>query len=501
MRWLVLVLVLLALFFQLGARGLNEPDEGRYAEAAREMAASGDWLTPRINGFTHLSKPPLTYWSIAASLKLFGVNETTARLPSALAALGALLALYLMVRGAADEHAALWSVVILTTSAMFFLIARLVTADMVLCCWVTWSVWAIWRRSNWLFVFLALGVLTKGPVAVVLPLFAFIGLRPPLREFRWVIGLPVFLALSASWFVALALQNPELWRYFFVREIFQRVATGEHGRSQPWWFLIVVTLGGFLPWSFTLFTRRPLDATTRMFAAWAVLGVLLFSLSQSKLPTYALPLMPPLAALAAMTPPRRWHNALVSVSLVAALLLLTHYLRTRCGLATSWVIAINVVAVIGALAALFYRHAAVVTFLAVVLAVIALLPGIERQLRHNTSMKPLAERVRREDPLGKALVVGHRCLPTTFLFYLQRPVRAYNPGATNRVAVFEFHHPAPGSPLLVTDLAAYRAMLATTQRVFCVASADATETMREETGVAWRELERAGYTVLLSNQP
>jgi 4-amino-4-deoxy-L-arabinose transferase-like glycosyltransferase len=500
MRWLVLAVVLLALFFQLGARALNEPDEGRYSEAAREMAASGDWLTPRINGFPHLSKPPLTYWSIAASLKLFGVNETAARLPSALAALGALLALYLMVRGIAGEPAALWAVLMLAASAMFFLIARLVTADMLLCCWVTWSVWAIWRRSNWLFVFLALGVLTKGPVAVVLPLFAFIGLRPPLREFRWAIGLPVFLALSASWFVALALQNPELWRYFFVREIFQRVATGEHGRSQPWWFLIVVTLGGFLPWTPLLF-RRNNTGTRRMFIAWAGLGLLLFSLSQSKLPTYALPLMPALAALAAMSPPSRWQKVLTAVCLAGALFGVAYYLQTRCGLSKSGAFVLQTLAILGASLALFSRLAAAGVFLAGVLATVVLLPGVERQLRHNTSMKPLAEHVRREDPHGKALVVGHRCLPPTFLFYLQRPVWAYNPGATNRVAVFEFHHPTPGTPRLVTDLAAYRAMLATTQRVFCVASVDAAERMQDETGVVWHKLERAGYAVLLSNQP
>src|SRR2546426_437868 len=87
-RVLVAALAVFVLFFQLGTRGLNEPDEGRYSEVSREMVASGDWLVPRFNGVEHLSKPPVTYWLVAASLKTFGVNEWAARLPAALAALG-----------------------------------------------------------------------------------------------------------------------------------------------------------------------------------------------------------------------------------------------------------------------------------------------------------------------------------------------------------------------------------------------------------------------------
>jgi len=513
-RWFVLAVVLFALFFQLGRRALNEPDEGRYSEVGREMMASGDWLTPRVNGILHLSKPPFTYWCIGASLRVFGVNEFAARLPATLAALGTLLALYLLVRGASDETTALWAVLMLTSSALFFLIARLITADMLLTCWVTWSVWAIWRRSNWLFVFLALGMLTKGPVAVVLPVFAMIGLRPRLREFRWVPGLLLFLAVSASWFVVMAIRRPELWHYFFVREIFQRVATAEHGRSQPWWFLIVVLLGAALPWTPLIFGRNKVgtkpDPMRWMFIAWAALGLLLFSLSQSKLPTYVLPLMPPVIALAAMAPPRRWLNALGALALALALYGLTYYLRTRCGLSPTGTLALNALAITGALAALaaailgrdaLYRGISVAVFLGAVCAVVALLPTMEQRLRHNTSTKFFADRIHREDPQGKALVVCHECLPPTLPFYMRQSVWSYNPRVTTNCPVFEFQHPAPGTPFIVSDAAAYRAMLAGTQRVFCVASETVLERMRAETGVVWHELERAGQGVLLSNQP
>lgn len=525
-RFLVLALALVTIFFQLGTRALNEPDEGRYAEVGREMMDSGDWLMPRLNGIPHLSKPPLTYWCVAACLRVFGVNEFAARLPAALAALGTLLALYLMVRRAADELTALWAVVMLTSSAMFFLIARLITADMLLTCWVTWSVWALWRWYHsdnrswrtivWFYVFLGLGMLTKGPVAVALPLFALVGLRwrdPSLRlrQMHWIKGILTLLAICAPWFVALALQNPELWEYFLVREVFQRVATGEHGRSKEWWFFIPILFGSALPWTLLVFGRLKLTAGTRMFAAWAILGLVLFSISQSKLPTYILPLMPPLAALAAMAQPRRWLNALTAVALAAALILVAYYLRSRCGLPEQWVITLNVMAIGGALAALvaalanrtaLFRGIAVGTFLATVCAAVALIPLIERQLRHNTSVKFLAERIRREDPHRKSLIVCHVWLPRGLPFYLQDRVWWYYPQASQtRGKVFELDHPAPGTPFVVTDATRYREMLTGAKRVFCIATTGDAEKMPELTGMTWHTLERTGQGVLLSNQP
>ncbi|MCX7886916.1 MAG: glycosyltransferase family 39 protein [Verrucomicrobiae bacterium] len=504
-RWwtplLVWSIVLLAVFFQLGKRALNEPDEGRYAEIGREMLATGDWLTPRLNGIPHLSKPPLTYWCVAASLGLFGINEFAARLPSALAAIGTLTALYAMVRSASNQRSALWAVVMLTTSGMFFLTARLITADMLLTCWVCWSVWTLWQGSNWLFVFLALGFLTKGPGALLLPLFAGIGLRPRLKQFHWGRGILVFTAITAPWFVAVTIQNPGLWHYFVVREIFQRVATTEHGRVEPWWFLILATLGGFLPWTFVAVGQLPRAGAARMFGTWLGLGLAFFTLSQSKLPTYALPLMPAMAALAATAPPRPWHRPATAIALVVALGLALYYLRTRCDFPAASAIALATIAGCGAICTLVRIEAAAITFLVVVLGVISALPKIERQLRHNTSAKFFAERILREDPQRQALVICHVTFPRGLPFYLQSPVWWYNPAATNRAGVFEFDHPAPGAPFVVTDHTCYLQMLTGTQRVFCIARADAAQTIKSLTGMTWHELERTGKGVLLSNKP
>src|SRR5208283_1651544 len=139
-------------------------------------------------------KPPLTYWLIGLSIRAFGANEWAARLPSALGALGTLLAAYLLARSAYGERAGLWAVAVLLSSALFFGMARLITTDMLLTCFVAWSVWSLWRwaasedrgwrKILWFYVFLGLGMITKGPVAVMLPLFALAGLRwrnPTLR--------------------------------------------------------------------------------------------------------------------------------------------------------------------------------------------------------------------------------------------------------------------------------------------------------------------------------
>jgi len=262
-RLLLSLLVILALFYSLGGRGLNEPDEGRFAEVGREMAATGDWLTPKLNGVPHLSKPPLTYWLIGLSIRTFGATEFAARLPAALAALATLIALYLLVRSAVGEEPGLLSVLVLLSSPLFFVIARLVNTDMLLTCFVTWSVWSLWRwydsaehswyRILWFYVFLGLGLLTKGPVAVVLPLMALAGLRwgnpnLTLRKMHWARGALVVLVITTPWFIAVAGTNVEIWKYFLGREMVGRVVSSVHRREEPWWYFIPVIAGGMLFW-------------------------------------------------------------------------------------------------------------------------------------------------------------------------------------------------------------------------------------------------------------
>lgn len=300
------------LFAFLGTRGLNEPDEGRYAEIAREMAQSGDWLVPTLNGFEHFQKPPLIYWLTALSIRVFGANEWSARLPSALAALGTIWLTYLIALRLCSGTVARNAALILVSSLEFFALARLLTPDMTLTFWITAALAAFVHRRHWLFfVAMGLGFLTKGPMAVVVPLSAALAWQitsrgtAEIRHLPWGRGTLVVLGVGLSWFIMLSLQSPELLSYFWKYELVQRFASRTHGRSQPWWFFLPVITLALLPWTFFLvkplrtFWHRWQTGTVSppqaLLAGWVVLPFVILTCSGSKLVTYVLPLLPALA--------------------------------------------------------------------------------------------------------------------------------------------------------------------------------------------------------------
>jgi hypothetical protein len=202
------VLAVVALTAWLGSRGLNEPDETRYAEIAREMVTSGEWLMPHLNGIPHVQKPPMVYWLTAVSLKLLGPNEWAARLPSMLGAL-ATLWLTAFIAGSLFGGRARWNAtIILLSSLEFYLLARTLTPDMVMTFWITLAIAAVvqharcqdHKRWQWLFfIAMGLGFLTKGPMALVIPMSAAVCLAvasrrgPDRLRINWIAGVPVTL--------------------------------------------------------------------------------------------------------------------------------------------------------------------------------------------------------------------------------------------------------------------------------------------------------------------
>ncbi|HUI08421.1 MAG TPA: glycosyltransferase family 39 protein [Verrucomicrobiae bacterium] len=547
-RWVVFGLALLAVLFQLGARGLNEPDEGRYAEVGREMAVSGDWLVPRWDGLEHLSKPPVTYWAVAASLKLFGVNEFAARLPAALAALGTLLAVYLLARNAWGERAALWAVLVLLTSLEFFVAARLITTDMILTCFVTWSVWSFWNwytstdrrwsRLGWLYVWLGLAMVTKGPVGVVLPLFALLAVRwrnprLRLRQMRWGRGAVVFLLIAAPWFVTLAWREPRLWHYFIVREVFERVATGRLGRNKEWWYFLPVMMAGMWPWTPLLLTlRRWREGTliqrdfVRLCMGWAGLGLVLFTLSNSKLPTYVLPLYAPLAMLLgsviarakdhddghAAAGTRRYGLALI-VSQLAVVVLAATIGHAECQLpwrAAGGLLGVTVVGGVTCAVLLARGRCATaaiafaMTALAVLLACVMVTRPVERSLGAQTTAKFFGECVRREDPGNKSPVVLYNATLCGLPYYLERPVRLcpFHAPDKNREQelVVDFRGGPPAESVALKE-SQFRQLFAGPRRVFGVTAIRQVDQLRATWGQKLYLLERAGRWVLFSNQP
>ncbi len=144
-KWGLPALTLLTFFLLLGSRALNEPDEGRYSEVAREMIETGDWLVPHLWYLPHLDKPPMTYWLVAASLEVFGRNEWAARLPIALAGISGVWAAFLLGRSLGGRRAGLWSALILQSSLLYFVMARMLTTDIFLAQFVAWAVYLFWR--------------------------------------------------------------------------------------------------------------------------------------------------------------------------------------------------------------------------------------------------------------------------------------------------------------------------------------------------------------------
>ncbi|HTP95288.1 MAG TPA: glycosyltransferase family 39 protein [Burkholderiales bacterium] len=327
-RFLLLLLLISALiwFSNLEYRKLVRPDEGRYSEIPREMVASGDWLTPRLNGFKYFEKPPLQYWATAAAYTAFGEHHWTARLWPALTGLLGVLAVYLCGVRVFGADAGLYAALTLASSLLYAMIAHVNTLDMGLTFFMTAALAgfllaqrpgasAADNRNAMLVAWAATAgaIMSKGLIGVVLPA-AVVAIYmlvqrdfALLRRLHFGKGIGVLLLLTAPWFVAVSLANPEFPQFFFVHEHFERFLTSVHRRDQPWWYFVPILLGGVLPWTVTMadaFVRAlrpqpgPAFQPQRFLLIWVAFIYLFFSVSSSKLPSYILPMFPALALLA-----------------------------------------------------------------------------------------------------------------------------------------------------------------------------------------------------------
>lgn len=331
------LLILLAAFVLLLSldgmwdRKLANPDEGRYSEIAREMALSGDFVTPRLNGLKYFEKPPLQYWATAISMSLFGVNEFAARLYTVLCGLGCLLLVAYTGRRLFDAQTGIIAALILLSAPYFAALSEVVTLDMGLTFWMTLSFCAFaiaqseeggWSdassRRRWMLVAwagMAGAVLSKGLVGIVFPaagVFLYCAVHRDLsllRKLEWLRGLAVFFVFAAPWFVLVSMRNPEFPQFFFVHEHFQRFLTPAHRRVEVWWYFFPILLVGFLPWLVAFLPacmagwRHP-GATgafrpLRFFLLSSAFVLIFFSKSSSKLPAYILPIFPILAVVLA----------------------------------------------------------------------------------------------------------------------------------------------------------------------------------------------------------
>ena len=340
--WALVFFCCLVVFQNLGAAHLFEPDEGRNAERARELLLLDNWAIPHENFLPALDKPIFFYWLIASAYKLFGISEWSARLPSALAALGCVFLVYRFVRDRWGGWQARWSVLILLTNIVFFLYSRIVIFDLTLTFFTTLALIEFYqaletddqgsRRRHVILMAIALGLATlvKGPIGAALPAmiiffhvlllrgWSFLSLRVLLT------AAIVFCAVVVPWAWWTETRHAGYLRYFIWEENFLRFFTPHFQRTEPWYYFLVVIACGFFPWSFFLpFVlkdqwKKPLAKIDIFLILWIAVPLLVFSASKSKLPHYILPIFPALSILTAqiikaisedMASKRRWSLA------------------------------------------------------------------------------------------------------------------------------------------------------------------------------------------------
>jgi 4-amino-4-deoxy-L-arabinose transferase-like glycosyltransferase len=327
-RTLLLLALFAAVWFgPLDTPRLFEPDEGRYGEIPREMVASGDWVTPRLYAIKYFEKPPLQYWATAAALHAFGDQAWAVRLWPCLTGLLGLAMSYLLACLIYDRGTAWLAAIIQGSALLYFALARFATLDMGLCCMLQLAMSALVllvhrapgaapvgsRAPLLLGLGIALAVLSKGLIGIVIPvavaalyLLWMRDWRLPWRAQPWWSLLALAL-IAAPWFVLVSRRNPEFPHFFFIHEHFERCLTRVHERYQPVWFFAPVLAAGFLPWSTLLpdalragwQAARSGNRASAMLLAWAVVVFVFFSVSQSKLMPYILPMFPALALLTA----------------------------------------------------------------------------------------------------------------------------------------------------------------------------------------------------------
>jgi 4-amino-4-deoxy-L-arabinose transferase-like glycosyltransferase len=334
----------------LGARDLAKTDEGRYAEIPREMVASGDWLTPRLDGLKYFEKPALQYWATAIAYSAFGLSEWSSRLWTGLTALLGVFVIGLTATRLYGAQCGALASAVLASSLLYLLMGHVDTLDMGLTFFMTAGlcatllarasadVRATRRLMLTAWAAFAAAVLSKGLIGIVLPGAVLVVYLAATRD--WLLvkriealrGPLLFLVIAAPWFVAVSLVNPGFAHFFFIHEHFERFLTTSHHREGPWWYFVPILALGILPWLSWLpqalwhglregavgESRAPF-AAGRLLVIWIAFIFVFFSASGSKLPSYILPIFPALALLiarsieATSTQALRLHAAFVAL--------------------------------------------------------------------------------------------------------------------------------------------------------------------------------------------
>jgi 4-amino-4-deoxy-L-arabinose transferase-like glycosyltransferase len=343
----IVMAVLIASFiggslFVLNVRTLIQPDEGRYAETAREMLVTGDWVTTRLNGIKYFEKPPLHTWMSALSFGLFGIGEWQARLWNGLCGILSVLLVGYTGRKVFSGLVGWYASLVLASMLFWTAGSQFNSLDLAVAATMAISLCALLiaqtdgatltQQHSWMLVCwgaMGLSVLTKGLIGIVLPggvLVLYLlssGDRKIWSKLFPMSGLSVFFLITLPWFVLVGLRNPEQPNFFFVHEHWDRFFLKKHHREGPWYYFLLLLLPASLPWlaslPASLWAARKNRAVQFqpcwMLMLWVVFILVFFSSSSSKLPGYMLPVFPALALLVGSYMTRASRKAAMSVTL------------------------------------------------------------------------------------------------------------------------------------------------------------------------------------------
>lgn len=319
---LILGVAGILMFTFLGTHPLLDPDEPVYAETAREMLQFQDFISPRIYGDFWYDKPPMYYWLVAAAFKIFGFGEFAVRFPSALLAVSGAVLVYLAGRKLFNERAGLLAALVLATSLEYFYLGNAAVTDMTLTFFLTAALLAFLHQKYYLlYGCTALAVVTKGPVAlffcgVIISLYLLAtGSLNRIKTMKVVSGSAVFALIALPWYAVIySLHGMAFIDTFLGFHNVTRFLQPEHASGAVWYYYIPVLILGFFPWSsllvqtfFTAIKEKGEYRNSCIFLViWAAVVFLFFSLSQTKLVSYILPMYPPLALLTGYYFDRVW---------------------------------------------------------------------------------------------------------------------------------------------------------------------------------------------------
>jgi 4-amino-4-deoxy-L-arabinose transferase-like glycosyltransferase len=471
--WILFFAFAAVLLWTLGVRTLVPSDEGRYAEMAREMAASGDWITTRLNGIKYFEKPPLQTWMNALTFSVFGLGDWQARLWTGLCAIfGVVLTGFAGTR-VFGARIGFYAALVLGSMLYWVLGGQVNSLDMGVSGMMTLSLCALLvaqrdqaspaERRNWMLACwagMALSMLAKGLIGVVLPGGVLVVYMVCARDWKiWTRlhlgkGLLLFFAIAAPWFVLVGLKNPEQPHFFFIHEHFERFMLKEHHREGPWYEFFVLLAIGSMPWlgvlaqSLIQGARRKADVPATTFRprllllVWVLFILLFFTKSNSKLPGYILPVFPAVALLVANyleagTRRSRMLTGFLTALLGVVLLALVPNMLKFANHAGEdklyaayqpWVLASGIVFLIGGGFAILYarlqrRDLTVVTLaVAGFLGAILLVAGFEPigQVRAGADLLGALRQAGASNPAVKVYSVG--LYEQSLTFYLRRPV-------------------------------------------------------------------------------